>query len=1257
MKLISLNCRSLNPNNKRKLYFKKFLQFDICCLQECWVTHETAKIWQNEWSGRFFYHPGTSHSCGLIILLNKRFSAENVIELNINNRILGVNFTLHNKTFFIYNVYAPAAREEKQAFFEQLPDFLTPFDENHVNLICGDFNNLVDNNIDNIHGAPHPKKDVKAFNLFINNLNLIDTWRFQHPKIRDYSWIRIIRNKNNLNQDQNNLFSSITARRLDYIFCNNFSKQFLTKTEMSHFTSADHKSVTAYFSFDSLDFPRGPGYWKFNESNLEDQNFVDSMAIFINKYHNELLGKKELNKNEIWELLKIAIKEESISYSRNKAYNQTSSSKMLEELNAASNKLALDPENKLLINKVAKLTSKIEIFELSQSNGAMKRAKIKFIQEGEKNSKYFCQLEKSRQESKVIKELYDESGNLVNTPSKVILEISKYYKNLMNGQTVLDVNEQEFFLDTYLGNIDHPILAEEDKLNLEFPVALNEVYCGIKELNSESSPGCDGISPSFLLTFWEQIKIPLFDSFKYSISNKLLSISQRRAILTLLPKTKDPELLKYVSNYRPISVTTFDYRLYSKILAKRLQPLLHKLIHPNQIGYIPGRQLTDHIRTIDDVISYANNEKLKGMLVSLDFRKAFDTLSKSSILCALKRFNFGPQYIGYVETMLNGTMACVKNAGWLSGWFSTTRGVRQGCCLSPCLFILVVELLAIKIRHNPKIKGIMPQNISSYYQIKLLSYADDMSLFVQTKPCLRASLNDIEVFGTFSGLDLNRTKCIAMWLGRDKDNFPGGEGIKWLKKEEDLKIIGIFFNASIQASNNQNNWLPQIQSIKETISDWSRRQLSLWGKCLVAKMFLISKLTLVLQALVLPDPIINNIDDIIFGYLWRLSSNKNGFERLNRKTICKSIFEGGLGMIAVRDQQKVFLLKWLHKLNVKDKNDCHLKIVNHFFSHVGGLNYLMLCNINFKCFKGINRIQTHFWRQALISWLHYNHDSSNMIFDDLYIPLFNNSVINYKNNPLFFSKWIKKDIKYVKDLTIDGRIKSFTEIEEIIGRDGQLLFEYLAIKTAVLQIKIDIPGLEQKSKGEPDPYFLKLPNKNIRNIIINNQKKDLKCLELWKRKLNIDISIYFPLGRLATKESRLRLLHFKLIHHLYPSNVLLHKMNIKDNPFCESCSEVETLEHLFYLCPSLQGFWLYVNEIINLVLEESFTLTTISVLFGITSSDVNAPFKKICKANYVLLVAKMCISIRKCTNKKNILLIFETEMRLRQKDFFDSQNI
>ena len=567
MKLITLNCNSLNPKNKRKLYFKKFLQYDICCLQECHITHETAKIWQNEWSGGFHYHPDASSSGGLIILLNKRFSANNVIELKINKRILGVNFEFDDKVFFVYNIYAPSKTDQRQSFLEQLPDFLSPFDENHINLICGDFNNLLDNNMDNIHGAPHPTKNVNSFNLFKTNLNLTDTWRFQFPKTRDFSWIRICKNKDNLDQDHNNLFSSITARRLDYIFCNSFSKQFLSKTEMSHFTSSDHKAVIAFFNFDSLNFPRGPGYWKFNESLLEDQAFVDQMTFFITKTKTELLNKKELNKIEIWELLKIAIKEECISYSRNKAYNQTGFNKLVEELNSISHKLALDPSNKILINKVAKLTSKIEIFELSQSNGALKRAKIKYIQEGEKNTKFFCQLEKTRQESIVIKEIYNENHCIEKSPSKIISEISRYYKNLMNGETILNSSEQETFLDSYLGNIDHPVLDEDDKSILEIPVTINEIFCCLKELNSESSPGCDGISPSFFLTFWEQVKDPMFESFIYSIKIKLLSISQRRAILTLLPKSKDPELLKCVSNYRPISITTFDYRLYSKILA------------------------------------------------------------------------------------------------------------------------------------------------------------------------------------------------------------------------------------------------------------------------------------------------------------------------------------------------------------------------------------------------------------------------------------------------------------------------------------------------------------------------------------------------------------------------------------------------------------------------------------------------------------------------------------------------------------------
>ena len=134
--------------------------------------------------------------------------------------------------------------------------------------------------------------------------------------------------------------------------------------------------------------------------------------------------------------------------------------------------------------------------------------------------------------------------------------------------------------------------------------------------------------------------------------------------------------------------------------------VIKHIVRENQVGYIEGRSINDHIRLIDDVINAANVINLEGILVSLDYRKAFDTVSRSAIISALRTFNFGPVYISLVSTILNETEVAIKNAGWISSYFSTNQGIKQGCALSPLLFILVAEILAIKIRNNNNIKGI-----------------------------------------------------------------------------------------------------------------------------------------------------------------------------------------------------------------------------------------------------------------------------------------------------------------------------------------------------------------------------------------------------------------------------------------------------------------------------------------------------------------------------------------------------------------------
>ena len=101
----------------------------------------------------------------------------------------------------------------------------------------------------------------------------------------------------------------------------------------------------------------------------------------------------------------------------------------------------------------------------------------------------------------------------------------------------------------------------------------------------------------------------------------------------------------------------------------------------------------------------------------------------------------------------------------MTNYFEITRGVRQGCPLSPSLFILAVELLALKIRQNRKCEGIyLPNN----QEVEILQFADDTTIITNNTDSLKSHLQTIECFGTVSGLQLNKKKTKAMWLGTMK---------------------------------------------------------------------------------------------------------------------------------------------------------------------------------------------------------------------------------------------------------------------------------------------------------------------------------------------------------------------------------------------------------------------------------------------------------------------------------------------------------
>jgi hypothetical protein len=168
-------------------------------------------------------------------------------------------------------------------------------------------------------------------------------------------------------------------------------------------------------------------------------------------------------------------------------------------------------------------------------------------------------------------------------------------------------------------------MADEEKEKLEMPISCDEISQALKDLPNNKAPGGDGISANFYKFFLPKIQNFVCQSILHSVEENEMSIEQKRAILTLLPKKEKDS--RYIKNWRPLSLLNTDYKILAKLLAKRLQKILPTVINPNQTGCIKDRATFTNIRSTIDIINYANENNLPGLIAFIDFEKAFDTVN------------------------------------------------------------------------------------------------------------------------------------------------------------------------------------------------------------------------------------------------------------------------------------------------------------------------------------------------------------------------------------------------------------------------------------------------------------------------------------------------------------------------------------------------------------------------------------------------------------------------------------------------------
>ena len=283
-----------------------------------------------------------------------------------------------------------------------------------------------------------------------------------------------------------------------------------------------------------------------------------------------------------------------------------------------------------------------------------------------------------------------------------------------------------------------------------------------------------------------------------------------------------------------------------------------------------GRFIGESIRLIDCIIQYAKEKNIPGLLLFIDFEKAFNSLEWSFILDTLRFFRFGTSIINWVRVFYDKTESCILNNGWASNFFETQRGVRQGCPLSPYLFILAAEVMAKAIRNNKNIKGISVNN----QEVKISQYTDDTTLILDgSLKSLSYSLDLLDDFGKVSGLKLNDRKTEALWIGscigNDQITLPS-KNFKWPKAK--VKALGLWIStdSDMSASLNYNE---KLENVRKMLRCWKYRRLTLHGKITVLKSLVVSQLVYLLTPLKSNYSALTEINKL-YTFLWNGKGNK-----------------------------------------------------------------------------------------------------------------------------------------------------------------------------------------------------------------------------------------------------------------------------------------------------------------------------------------------------------------------------------------------
>lgn len=1207
--MIDFNCATFNANglnipSKRgqTLQIFKKQNTDVLFIQETHFKKNFTPTSKHSFYKQWFNACTPSQRRkGVAILIGKNLPfVKSEVLTDPEGRYIFLKGKVGDRVFTFANIYAP--NDKHIAFFRFVFKRLEPFMEGTL-ILGGDFNIALEPGIDTSRGRSKASyKKLKYIRNLFHEFQLIDIWRASHPTEREFSCFSNIHN---------------SYSRIDYLMTTQSHLGNVTHSEYGSRILSDHAPLHVRFQFCTS---RGKPYsWVLNESLLAKEENLNHIKTHLENYFKENI----LNNNcdpLVWEahksvirgiLIQIGSKEKRL---QNKEIEETLGKiQKLERLHKASLCKKVEVELSQLRLKVK------EILDIKFQR-YLYMASFRHYLYANKCGKDLAKIARKELISKNISNIKTIDNKQVFCTREIANTFKEYYNRLYNlhpGKQSKDT--QALDINNYLDSVTTPTLSREQIESLSAPFSVKEIVDAINSSPNGKSPGPDGFSGSYYKKFKDILAPHLADYFNKISPEVPFRTESLSAYITVIPKEgKDSS---QCMNYRPISLLNNDLKLFAKILASRLRVFLGSLIDGDQTGFIPKREAKDNTIKVLHWIQHARIKRNPLLLVASDAEKAFDRLNWQYLRAVLEKFNFPTPFINKIMALYTTPSARIKVNGELSEPLNIRNGTRQGCPLSPLLFVLSLEPFLIKIRENSQIKGLR----SKYREHKIAAYADD-TLFVLTDPLnsLPNLIAEFDAFNKVSDFKINLNKSELFNVSLDRDTWEKTKLLSDIKPTNGcFKYLGI--NMCLSTLDLYKfNYDPLLKNIQKQLKEWEPLFLSWFGKISLIKMCILPKFLYMFACLPIeiPSEFFQKVKRELSKFVWQNKQN-----RIAYRTMTRSKDKGGLGLPDIEKYYKASILSRVMEWGVNPPQKLWVDIEKDCLM-VNPLSLLWKSQTHYNKLRNVKNSLTKF---SIQKWHSCNRESRFITPMGLDTPLIN----------FIPQKWgFWQNLLKLNPAQAISPVGLLFNRDKFISRDDlEILFnntlipetQFRLLEKKLIGYKLTTGTAEPSNwvsrhlhSGTPLDHLL---SKWYR--LINDPIDQPNFIDKWAKELNKPFNDTQIQGLINNAFSNLKSysyqeMQFKLVSRWYKTPVLMNRINPQIPKSCWRCGDgIGDYVHIWFKCPRISNFWKEINNIINDVFNTNVTLSSNMVIFNLYDVKQSVVKSELC--TYFLSVAKKLI--------------------------------